>query len=201
MPSPPSLSTRRAPSSAPTPKRSSPSPSPASAASSSASRTALRGLAPPRQVLHLTIEADVEGYTVPIDVNQQSAEIEVRPDRTIITYAHIAFTVRQIMFSPSRRTRRHRSRRPLRIRLPPPHRLHPALHSRTAWMWPERNEGVPAPNGSRPTPRTILGRASPAAFMCFIPTTPTSPPPSPSPARGPASWRPTRSGPRSIPSS
>src|SRR5260370_32621927 len=36
---------------------------------------------------HLTIEAEGEGYSLPIDVNQQSAEIEVRPDRTDITYA------------------------------------------------------------------------------------------------------------------
>src|SRR5579871_2820447 len=47
-------------------------------------------LLPMKLLSHLTIEADVEGYTVPIDVNQQSSEIEVRPDRTVITYAHIA---------------------------------------------------------------------------------------------------------------
>ena len=27
-------------------------------------------------------------------------QIEVRPDRTVITYAHLGFTMRQIMFSP-----------------------------------------------------------------------------------------------------
>src|SRR5579871_7038314 len=47
-------------------------------------------LLPMKLLSHLAIEADVEGYTVPIDVNQQSSEIEVRPDRTVITYAHIA---------------------------------------------------------------------------------------------------------------
>src|SRR6478752_6159672 len=57
-------------------------------------------LLPVKLLSHLTIEANVEGYTVPIEVNRQAAEIEVRPDRTIITYAHIGFTVRQIMFSP-----------------------------------------------------------------------------------------------------
>ena len=55
---------------------------------------------PVKLLSHLTIEANIEGYTVPIDVNQQAAEIEVRPDRTVITYSHIGFTVRQIMFSP-----------------------------------------------------------------------------------------------------
>src|ERR1039458_595330 len=56
---------------------------------------------PVKLLSHLTIEANVEGYTVPIDVNQQATEIEVRPDRTTLTYSHIAFTVRQIMFSPN----------------------------------------------------------------------------------------------------
>ena len=56
---------------------------------------------PVKLISHFTIEAEVEGYGVPIDVNQQSAAIEVRPDRTTITYSHPAFTVRQIMFSPS----------------------------------------------------------------------------------------------------
>src|SRR5215472_9694071 len=55
---------------------------------------------PVKLLSHLTIEANIEGYTVPIDVNQQTAEMEVRPDRTVITYSHIGFTVRQIMFSP-----------------------------------------------------------------------------------------------------
>ena len=55
---------------------------------------------PVKVLSHLTIEASVEGYTIPIDVNQQAAEVEVRPDRTTITYAHIAFTVREIIFSP-----------------------------------------------------------------------------------------------------
>ncbi len=49
---------------------------------------------------NLRIEADIAGYPVPIDVNQHAASIEVRPDRTIITYSHLGFTVRQIMFSP-----------------------------------------------------------------------------------------------------
>src|SRR5215468_8634859 len=58
-------------------------------------------LLPMKLLSHLTIQADIEGYTVPLDVNQQAAQIEVRPDRTVITYSHIGFTVRQIMFSPN----------------------------------------------------------------------------------------------------
>lgn len=48
---------------------------------------------------HLTIEAHVDGYDVPIDVNRDAAEIEVAPDHTTITYSHIAFTVKEILFA------------------------------------------------------------------------------------------------------
>jgi glycogen debranching enzyme len=96
---------------------------------------------------HLTIEANIADYPVPIDVNQHAAAIEVRPDRTIITYAHLGFTVRQIMFSPSG----------------PPSKagwqtgpvilyqfdcLHPTdftfrFTPELQFMWPAHNEGVP----------------------------------------------------------
>jgi glycogen debranching enzyme len=49
---------------------------------------------------HMTIEAHVDGYDVPIDVNRDAAEIEVSPDHTTITYAHIAFTLKEILFAP-----------------------------------------------------------------------------------------------------
>ncbi len=55
---------------------------------------------PVKLLSHLTVEADVEDYPVPLDLNSMAREIEVRPDRTTITYSHIAVTVRQIMFSP-----------------------------------------------------------------------------------------------------
>ena len=102
---------------------------------------------PVKLLSHLTIEANIEGYTVPIDVNQQASEIEVRPDRTVITYSHIGFTVRQIMFSPSK---------PLPgapastgpVVLYEFDCVHPTefvfrFTPELRWMWPERNEGVP----------------------------------------------------------
>ena len=55
---------------------------------------------PIKLLSHFTIEAEVEGYPVPIDLNAAASEIEVTPDHTTITYSHIAFTVRQIMFAP-----------------------------------------------------------------------------------------------------
>jgi glycogen debranching enzyme len=98
---------------------------------------------PVKVLSHMTIEADIEGYTVPIDVNQQAAEVEVRPDRTIITYTHIGFTVRQIMFSPDNAPA---GAGP--IVLYEFDCLHPTefifrFTPELRWMWPERNEGVP----------------------------------------------------------
>ncbi|MGB6690254.1 MAG: amylo-alpha-1,6-glucosidase [Terracidiphilus sp.] len=98
---------------------------------------------PVKVLSDLTIEADIEGYTVPIDVNQQSAEIEVRPDRTVITYSHIGFTVRQIMFSPDQSPA---GTGP--IVLFEFDCLHPTdftlrFTPNLEWMWPQRNEGNP----------------------------------------------------------
>ncbi len=55
---------------------------------------------PVKVLSHMTIEANVPGYAVPILLNESAAAIEVSPDHTILTYTHIAFTLRQIMFSP-----------------------------------------------------------------------------------------------------
>jgi glycogen debranching enzyme len=101
---------------------------------------------PVKLLSHLTIEANIEGYTVPIDVNQQAAAIEVRPDRTILTYSHIGFTVRQIMFSPNQALAgtgpvvlfEFDCVRPTDFTL----RFTPDL----SLMWPARNEGVPSPD-------------------------------------------------------
>ena len=98
---------------------------------------------PVKLLSHLTLEANVEGYPVPIDVNQIAASIEVRPDRTILTYSHVAFTVRQIMFSPAAAAA---GTGP--VILYQFDCLHPTdfifrFTPNLQWMWPERNEGVP----------------------------------------------------------
>src|SRR5579872_145571 len=49
---------------------------------------------------HLRITAEMQNYPVPIDVNEQAASIEVRPDHTAITFAHANFTVREVLFAP-----------------------------------------------------------------------------------------------------
>ena len=116
---------------------------------------------PVKLLSHLTIEADIEGYTVPIDVNQQAAEIEVRPDRTVITYSHIGFTVRQIMFSPDNAAT---GTGP--IVLFEFDCLHPTefifrFTPELRWMWPERNEGVPGVEWVSPDPHAP---AAPGGF-------------------------------------
>ncbi len=55
---------------------------------------------PVKLLSHFAIVAEVEGYSVPINLNAAAAEIEVFPSHTTITYSHIAFTVRQTMFAP-----------------------------------------------------------------------------------------------------
>lgn len=55
----------------------------------------------PRKILsNLRISAQMENYPVPIDVNEHAAGIEVRPEATIITFAHANFTVREIIVAP-----------------------------------------------------------------------------------------------------
>ena len=108
---------------------------------------------PVKILSHLTITANIQGYTVPIDVNQQAAEIEVRPDRTILTYSHIGFTVRQIMFSPADA---HAGTGP--IVLFEFDCLHPteftfSFTPEMRWMWPERNDGTPSLEWLSPNPR------------------------------------------------
>lgn len=51
---------------------------------------------------NLRITAEMQNYPVPIDVNEQAAVIEVRPDHTMITFSHANFTIREILFAPHR---------------------------------------------------------------------------------------------------
>src|ERR1700737_4296594 len=55
---------------------------------------------------NLHLSAELDGYTVPIDLNAAAATIDVQPDHTTITYSHAAITVRQHMFIPAGDTNR-----------------------------------------------------------------------------------------------
>lgn len=50
---------------------------------------------------HMRITAHMEGYDVPIDVNEYAASIDVQPDRTVITYSHANFTLRETLLAPT----------------------------------------------------------------------------------------------------
>ncbi len=50
---------------------------------------------------NLKLRAEVEGYSVPIELNPLAAELEVSPDHTTLVYSHAAITVRQHMFVPA----------------------------------------------------------------------------------------------------
>ncbi len=99
---------------------------------------------PVKLLSHFAIEANVEGYSVPIDVNQAASEIEVYPDHTTITYSHIAFTLRQTMFAPDEAKQgtgavvlfQVDSIRPVDFTF----RFTPEMRP----MWPERGSGVPS---------------------------------------------------------
>jgi hypothetical protein len=102
---------------------------------------------PVKLISHLKIEAEVAGYSVPIAVNEQAAQIEVRPDRTTITYAHIGFTLRQIMFASDEGVKADEpSTGPVVLfQVDSEHavdltfRFTPEMR----WMWPKRNDGIP----------------------------------------------------------
>ncbi|HUN85637.1 MAG TPA: hypothetical protein VMU48_14750 [Terracidiphilus sp.] len=107
---------------------------------------------PVKVLSHLSIEANIHGYTVPINVNEHAAEIEVRADRTVVTYSHLGFTVRQIMFSPNTAPS---GTGP--VVLFEFDCLHPtdftfSFTPNLEWMWPERNEGNPDAEWVSPDP-------------------------------------------------
>lgn len=49
---------------------------------------------------NMRIEAHMENYPVPIDVNAHASSITVTPEATTITFSHANFTVREIIFAP-----------------------------------------------------------------------------------------------------
>jgi len=99
---------------------------------------------PVKMLSHFTIRADVEGYSVPIDLNADAAEIEVFPDHTTITYSHIAFTVRQIMFAPDDAEDGTGAVVLFQIDSTRPMDLTFSFTPEMRPMWPQRSQGVPS---------------------------------------------------------
>ncbi|NYF90999.1 hypothetical protein RBB79_15395 [Tunturiibacter empetritectus] len=99
---------------------------------------------PVKLLSHLAIRAEVEGYSVPIDLNAGAAEIEVSPDHTVITYSHIAFTVRQIMFAQDDAEDGTGAVVMFQIDSTRPMDLTFSFTPEMRPMWPQRSQGVPS---------------------------------------------------------
>jgi glycogen debranching enzyme len=99
---------------------------------------------PVKLISNFTIHANVEGYSVPIDLNADAAEIEVFPDHTVITYSHIAFTVRQIMFAPDDAEDGTGAVVLFQIDSTRPMDLTFSFTPEMRPMWPQRSQGTPS---------------------------------------------------------
>ena len=114
-------------------------------------------LLPVKLLSHFAIRVEVEGYTVPIELNPDAAQIDVYPDHTTITYSHIAFTVRQTMFAPDQSSSGTGSSNGtgspdgtgavvlFQIDSVRPMDLTFSFTPEVRRMWPQMNEGVPSP--------------------------------------------------------
>ncbi len=101
---------------------------------------------PVKLLSRFRIAAQVRDYPVPIDVNDQSAEIAVAPDHTTITYAHAAFTVRETLFA----TQCERAGEPgiaatFQVNSTRPVTLTFSFTPELKRMWPAANYNAPSP--------------------------------------------------------
>lgn len=99
---------------------------------------------PVKVLSHFQIRAEVEGYSVPIELNPAAAEIEVFPDHTTITYSHIAFTVRQTMFAPDDAPDGTGAVVLFQIDAIRPMDLRFSFTPEVRPMWPEKGSGLPS---------------------------------------------------------
>ncbi len=101
---------------------------------------------PVKLLSHLRMTAELDGYSVPIDVNNQSAEITVQPDHTTITFAHAAFTVREILFAtPCKQAGEAGVMALFQIASTRPLTLTLAFTPELKRMWPAPNYNAPSP--------------------------------------------------------
>ncbi len=99
---------------------------------------------PVKLLSHFTVEAEVEGYPVPLDLNSMAREIEVTPDHTTITYSHIAVTVRQTMFAPEATADGTGAVVLFQVDAVRPVNLTFRFTPEMRPMWPERGKGIPS---------------------------------------------------------
>ncbi|WP_158752266.1 amylo-alpha-1,6-glucosidase [Acidobacterium sp. S8] len=100
---------------------------------------------PVKLLSHFRIEAQLADYDVPIDVNEQAAEIEVAPDHATITYSHAAFTVREILFATPCDTNGTGVMALFQIDSVRPVKLTFSFTPEVKRMWPAPNFNTPSP--------------------------------------------------------
>jgi len=99
---------------------------------------------PVKLLSHFSIKAEVEGYPVPIELKDHAREIEVFPDRTVITYSHIAFTLRQIMFAPDEMEAGTGAVVLFQVDSARPVDLTFSFTPEMRPMWPQEDQGIPS---------------------------------------------------------
>ena len=106
-------------------------------------------LLPVKLLSHLSIEADVDGYPVPLDLNSMARVIEVHPELTTITYSHIAITVRQTMFAPEQTPAGTGAMMLFQVDSLRPATIIVRFHPEMLRMWPAGGSGTPSPEWVR----------------------------------------------------
>lgn len=100
---------------------------------------------PIKLLSHFHIEAEVQNYTVPIDVNELAAEVEVAPDHTTITYSHAAFTIREILFATPCESNGTGVMALFQVDSVRPMKLTFSFTPEVKRMWPAANYNAPSP--------------------------------------------------------
>ncbi len=104
---------------------------------------------PIKLLSHFRIQAELENYPIPIDVNEQAAEVEVSPDHTTITYSHAAFTVREIFFATACSQNGTGIMALFEVQSVRPIKLTFSFTPEVKRMWPAANYNAPYPEWSK----------------------------------------------------
>jgi len=99
---------------------------------------------PVKLLSDFSIHAEIDGYPVPIELKAHAAEIEVFADHTTITYSHIAFTVKQIVFAPDDAEDGTGAMVLFQINAVRPVELTFSFTPEMKPMWPQPSQGVPS---------------------------------------------------------
>ena len=103
----------------------------------------------------MRITAQMKDYSVPIDVNEQAATIDVQPDHTTITFSHANFTIREILLTPQHAPEGAGALVLYQIEAVRPLTL-------TFSFTPEMKRMWPAPSDNRPSPEWV--QTGPSGF-------------------------------------